>query len=168
MDKAEAAAFARAFVEATGLTAEDIFSTPSVAEPDIDTLLPRRQWVPKYSSTYFYITDQGCPAGRQWSNDSTDNMRLSNGNVFKTFEDADEHANNMRAWTDLRARSNCECNNTAGYPVWSSSGSAVPGAMFRSEADRTAAVNAVGGSARIDSLARWIFRSAAQGSNVDG
>lgn len=157
MDRETAITAAKAMIEAAGLTAEDLFpaQTQETPKQGIDALLPRNRRMPECGDTYFYIDVAGVTEALEWDNDDLDKTLLSIGNVFRTEEAAAEHVENMKAWLELRERSD---NTYAGWAVEDSEGVlAIPGVGFSSTALRDLAVDHIGQD-RIDKLARWIWR----------
>lgn len=156
MDKNTAIAAAKAMIEAAGLTAEDLFSTQTAEPPKqcVDALLPRNRWMPECGDSYFYVDGHCDVEALEWENDDLDKALLSVGNVFRTEEEAYEHVENMKAWVELRERSD---DTYDGRAVEDSEGVfSIPGVGFSSTALRDLAVDHIGQD-RIDKLARWIW-----------
>jgi hypothetical protein len=156
MDRETAITAAKAMIEAAGLTAEDLFPAQSAEppKPDIDALLPRKRWVPEEGGDYYYSWDLHHGGPLKWDNGHIDKARMAVGNVFRTAEEAKERIENMKAWLELRERSD---NTYAGWAVEDSEGVlAIPGVGFSSTALRDLAVDHIGQD-RIDELARWFW-----------
>lgn len=153
MNKTEAITFMRAFMEAAGLTNEDLVKPPK--EPTVDDLCPRKRWVPKNGSRYYRVTSFGQVRDDTWvSGAIDDHLCLALGNVFRTEESAREHIENMKAWVELRERS-CEYIGASFHTV-SLNGWTLPGVRFKSKEARDLAVEAVGGMKRIEKLINWV------------
>lgn len=155
MDRNAAITVARALIEEMGIQPGELFPEPEAPAPapDIDALLPRKRWVPKQGEKYWWCDSLGTSCPAEWDGGSTDRERAVLGNVFPTREAAAEHAANIRAWAELRDRS----DKTHGWwVVESSGGSIVPGVGFSTPHLRNAAVAHIGQD-RIDALARWIW-----------
>lgn len=155
MNKTEAITFMRAFMEATGLTNDDIVKPAEPKKPTIDDLCPRKRWVPKNGDYFYSVTSCGGVYRIRWSNSPTDQKCLAFGSVFPTEEAAHEHLANMKAWVELRERS-CVYRDHFRFPVMDTSDWRLPGVRFESEEARDLAVEAVGGQGRIDKLVKWL------------
>lgn len=150
MDKNEAITYLRAFMEATGLTNDDLVKPK---EPTVNDLCPRKRWVPQNTSLYWRVIGDEAYS-RRWDGDTVDLGCLAQGCVFPTEEAAREHIANMKAWVELRERS-CEYVSYYRHPV-TVNGWCLPGVRFESENARDLAVEAVGGQARLEKLSKWL------------
>ena len=52
---------------------------------------PKGRWIPEYRNSYWFVTDAGRTQEDLWKNDFIDLFRLSQGNVFKTEEEAEAY-----------------------------------------------------------------------------
>lgn len=157
MDRNAAITVARALIEEMGIQPGELFPEPEATAPapDIDALLPRRRWVPGYGDEYVWLNSGLETAFAPWVETSLDVWRLDGGNVFPTREAAKEHAANIRAWVELRERSD---KVRDGWTVVSDDGNIIPGVGFSSRELRDAAGDHIGRD-RIDALALWIWGS---------
>lgn len=159
MDRNAAITVARALIEEMGIQPGELFPEPEAVAPtpDIDALLPRRRWVPEMGETYWLAEAAADLNHCIWSGDKFDISVLEAGNVFPAPEAAEEHAANIRAWVELRERS--DKGHEAGLSIWSTSAGpnvTIPGVEFSSEQLCDLAVAHIGQD-RINALARWIW-----------
>ena len=52
---------------------------------------PKKRWEPEIDEEYHFVNDCGFVSVSHWENDVTDNCRYSNGNIFKTEQEAEEY-----------------------------------------------------------------------------
>lgn len=157
MDRNAAVTVARALIEEMGIQPGELFPQVEAAEPapDIDALLPRRRWVPDYDDDYCFLCSGQETVLAAWREENADWPRMNAGNVFPSLEDAEEHAANIRAWVEMRERSD---SPEGGYLVWyDSPNRPIPGVGFSTTHLRGVAVAHIGQD-RIDALAKWIWR----------
>lgn len=157
MDRNAAITVARALIEEMGIQPGELFPEPkdTAPAPDIDALLPRRRWVPKQGEKYWWSDSFGTSCPSEWDGGSTDRERAALGNVFPSCRDAKEHAANIRAWVEMRERSDAP-DGMWGIGYTLNSDYIIPGVGFSSPEKRQAVVNLIGDD-RIDALIRWIW-----------
>lgn len=155
MDRNAAITVARALIEEMSIQPVELFPEPEATAPatDIDALLPRRRWVPEMGEKYWWRDSLGAPCPDQWGDDGADLGRAALGNVFPAPEDAAEHAANIRAWVELRERSD---KISGGWDIAVPGLRILPGVGFSSRELRDTAVAHIGKD-RIDKLIRWIW-----------
>lgn len=155
MDRNAAITVARALIEEMGIQSGELFPAPEATAPapDIDAMLPRRRWVPEMGEKYWWCDILGASRQDEWDDDSTDRERAALGNVFPARDAAAEHAANIRAWIELRERSD---KVREGWIVEGGDGGIIPGVGFTSPHLRNFAVNHIGQD-RIDALSRWMW-----------
>lgn len=61
------------------------------------------RWEPKMGENYCYVTDDGHTAVTIWNNDDIDRFRLSQGNCFKTEEEAEARREYLKAVATIKA-----------------------------------------------------------------
>lgn len=157
MDRNAAITVARALIEEMGIQPGELFPEveATAPAPDIDALLPRRRWVPKQGEKYWWCDSLGSACHDEWGGDNIDRERAALGNVFPTREAAAEHAANIRAWVEMRERSDVP-DGMWGIGYTLNSDYIIPGVGFSSPEKRQAVVNLIGED-RIDALIRWIW-----------
>lgn len=155
MDRNAAITVARALIEEMGIQPGELFPAPEAAAPapDIDALLPRRRWVPEDEQTHYYLDSAQNVCENEWEGHAYDFRLLNAGNAFPSPEAAAEHAANIRAWVELRERSD---KVREGWIVEGGDGAIVPGVVFSTPHSRNVAVAHIGRD-RIDALIRWIW-----------
>lgn len=159
MDRNAAITVARALIEEMGIQPGELFpkAEATATTPDIDALLPRRRWVPEMGEKYWYLQDSGAPGLWEWAGGKFDAAQLELGHVFPDLDAAAEHAANIRAWVELRERSNYPDYGRDCVCVYGQGRRILPGVRFASEKSRDAAVSYIGKD-RVDALIRWIWR----------
>lgn len=59
-------------------------------------------WKPERKEIYFYIDDLGIVYNEEYRNTPSDNLRLENGNCFKTYGQAEQRAKEIKVYNLLK------------------------------------------------------------------
>lgn len=65
------------------------------------SLLKKDRFVPEDEQTYYYVNSWGEKCSSAWSGGMEDTICLGQGNVFATREEAEEHAEKLKAISDV-------------------------------------------------------------------